>query len=326
MQTAICCIAKCENDYLIEWVEYHLNLGFSHIYIYDNNDIDGEIIEDVLEEYVGKSVFIIDCRGKRAYQTPAYTEFYRLYGDKYDWIAYIDVDEFITFSEKSQYNNINNYLETIKDFQIVHLNWMCYGDNDIVEYASNKVVNRFVKPLDFNKHIQYDFPENNHVKSIIRGNIDLSGVLIVAHSPSGNFKICDGEGIERAENSYFKPYSFETIYIRHYVTKTIYEWLFKISKGNAVANHFSELYSIDRFFKYNEVTSEKNKVIKQFETLKKSLNSSYKTENDILKRELEIERQENIQLRKNLLNIEKSKSYKIGKSIIKLFTFFKKKQ
>ena len=38
MQCVICSIAKNENAYLYEWALYHLQLGFSHIYIYDNND------------------------------------------------------------------------------------------------------------------------------------------------------------------------------------------------------------------------------------------------------------------------------------------------
>lgn len=53
---------------------------------------------------------VFDCRGKSSYQVPAYTDFYRRFGDKYDWIAYIDVDEFITFSDESGIRTIDEYL------------------------------------------------------------------------------------------------------------------------------------------------------------------------------------------------------------------------
>ena len=36
-----CCIittARYEEQYLDEWINYHLSLGFSHIYICDNNE------------------------------------------------------------------------------------------------------------------------------------------------------------------------------------------------------------------------------------------------------------------------------------------------
>lgn len=39
--TSICAIAKNEESYLIEWLDHHLNLGFNHVYIIDNNDQTG---------------------------------------------------------------------------------------------------------------------------------------------------------------------------------------------------------------------------------------------------------------------------------------------
>ena len=37
MKIALVCIAKNEDDYIEEWVNYHLKLGFSKIFIYENN-------------------------------------------------------------------------------------------------------------------------------------------------------------------------------------------------------------------------------------------------------------------------------------------------
>jgi hypothetical protein len=323
MKTAICSIAKNENNYLLEWVTYHINLGFSHIYIYDNNDEDGEQIEDVLEEHLGNNVFIIDCRGKKRHQATAYTEFYQLFGDQYHWVAYIDIDEFITFTNKSKLLYIEDYLKTIKGFDIIHLNWMSYGDNEIVEYDSNNVLERFTKPLPFDKCIQYNFPENNHVKSIIKGRLNLDGVQITPHSPSGNFSICDEMGIKRSENSYFKPFSYEVAYIRHFTTKTIYEWLKKIARGRATVNSKSDLYSIDRFFKYNEKTIEKQNVIKYFLLFKSVMKNQSKLELNILNRELDTLKEENIKLDMRLSKVTKSKAYRIGKLLLKPLSYLK---
>ena len=38
LTTALCAIARHEEDYLAEWIDYHLALGFDHIFIYDNDD------------------------------------------------------------------------------------------------------------------------------------------------------------------------------------------------------------------------------------------------------------------------------------------------
>ena len=50
MRVSLCAIAKCENLYIKEWVDYHLKLDFDHIYIYDNNEVDGERISDVIKD------------------------------------------------------------------------------------------------------------------------------------------------------------------------------------------------------------------------------------------------------------------------------------
>jgi hypothetical protein len=39
MNPVIVCIAKLEQDYIEEFVRYHLAIGFNKIYIYDNDDV-----------------------------------------------------------------------------------------------------------------------------------------------------------------------------------------------------------------------------------------------------------------------------------------------
>ena len=331
MLTAICCIAKCENRYLEEWTNYHLALGFDHIFIHDNNDISGEQIITAVS--ADERVTVIVCRGKTAYQNTAYTSFYQRYGKEYDWIAYIDVDEFITFSKESGIKNINDFLSRFdSQVDIVHLNWMCYGDNDIVELDDDySVLRRFVQPLPYDKHIQYDFPENNHVKSIIRGGMDIGNRMITVHTPKdGDYRVFDAEG-RPCKNDYFKPYDFSTAYIRHYVTKTIYEWLMKISKGIATANDSSELYPIDRFFLYNERSSEKEKVIKDYLLFKDAIALSVNTDLAICREKLQKMEAEYGHLKKDYYSAIRSKAYRLGKALTsparllrKIKVFFKK--
>lgn len=37
MRCALVCIAKDEDDYIREWADYHLKIGFDDIYILQNN-------------------------------------------------------------------------------------------------------------------------------------------------------------------------------------------------------------------------------------------------------------------------------------------------
>ena len=49
--STICLLAKNENDYINEWLSWHLNINFDHIYIYDN-DSDISIRESIKHEYL----------------------------------------------------------------------------------------------------------------------------------------------------------------------------------------------------------------------------------------------------------------------------------
>lgn len=320
---AICCVAKLENNYIREWVEYHLKLGFRKIFIYDNNEIYGEIFQDILSDYIKEEVVVIlNARGKSAYQLAAYSDFYNSHGDKFDWIAFIDVDEFVTFSNHGNYSSMCEYLNTIQDFELIHLSWMCFGDNDLTYVTSYKTLERFKKPLNYDININDNYPENFHIKSIVRGG-GKSISWTQPHTPIGNFKICNGDGIEIFENLPFHPYTFKTIYIRHFCTKTISEWLLKIDRGNADGNF---IYPIEKFFSYNKKTKEKEEIIKQFLFTKYSNEVSLNEEGTVyLPQEKVIYLQKQIyKLTKQIEAIYSSKSYKLGKLLFKPYSIFKK--
>ena len=48
--TSICLIIKDENEYINEWLDWHIKIGFEHFYIYDNGS-KITIESSVKEEY-----------------------------------------------------------------------------------------------------------------------------------------------------------------------------------------------------------------------------------------------------------------------------------
>ena len=66
----ICSIGKNENLYVKEFIDYYLLSGVKKIIIYDNNDIDGENIKDIIKEHYSKRVNVIDVRGMTSIQIP----------------------------------------------------------------------------------------------------------------------------------------------------------------------------------------------------------------------------------------------------------------
>ena len=65
-KTCICTLAKQENLYIREYLEHYKKYGINKIFLYDNNDINGEKFEDLISDYV-KSGFveIFNSRGRK---------------------------------------------------------------------------------------------------------------------------------------------------------------------------------------------------------------------------------------------------------------------
>ena len=96
LNICICSIGKNENLYIKEFVEYYKNLGIDKIFLYDNNDIEGETFDKILGDYIkNKFIEIIDVRGLSAIQIPIYNYCYRKNFELYNWIGFIDLDEYL---------------------------------------------------------------------------------------------------------------------------------------------------------------------------------------------------------------------------------------
>ena len=141
--TSICAIAKNEESYLIEWLDHHLNLGFNHVYIIDNNDQSGlrEFLSDYLEEGF---VTIIDFHNiKPSNQVPAYEYCLLNYGHESRWMAFIDIDEFIILKQDK---DINTFLNRYLKYPSILMNWVMYGSNGQILRQERGVKSRFLQP------------------------------------------------------------------------------------------------------------------------------------------------------------------------------------
>ena len=55
---------------------------------------------------------------------------------------------------------------------MIHINFLTFNDSNLIKYENKPVLERFtnvVKPLNFSK--RNGIIENNHIKSVIKGNI-----------------------------------------------------------------------------------------------------------------------------------------------------------
>lgn len=267
MKTLICCIGKNENRYIKEFVDYHRKIGVTNICLFDNNDKDGEHFEAIIKEDIDSGfVLLKDYRGRKVCQMQAYQECYDTYKNQYDWIMFMDCDEFIYLVEDS---NISQYLsrDIFNEFGMIHLNIMHYGDCDKAHYEDKPVQERFDHPLPLDTKIEYPFPENDHISSIIRGGLSDVHWEGTPHTTFPcNINCCNNIGIPcRPESPFVHPYNFDLAYFKHYNNKTIEEYCDKIKRGFAdqIVGDKKKLALIQHFFAVNKITLEKFNIVKE---------------------------------------------------------------
>lgn len=257
INAAVCCIGRLENRYIREFVEHYKNLGFSKVIIADNNHDGEEHFEDVLQDYIDQGfVKILDYRNLVGYQMKAYTEMYEKYKDEFTHLAFFDIDEYL---EIPNYSNIQDYLKDKLDYDCVMVNWLCFGDNEQIYADYTKgVQERFKQPLPIDLKVQYNFAENFHIKSILKGGLDNIHFGGNPHCTDSNLKCCNASGV-RVENRPWQMIDYRQAYLKHYVTKSLEEWYtnkMKRGSGDRPYETFIQFYK-DRYFKYNKPTQEK---------------------------------------------------------------------
>jgi hypothetical protein len=208
----VCCIAKNEELYINEWINYHLTIGFKKVYIYDNSD------DNILKFLNNKNIIITHLPGKSK-QFDAYNHFFKNYSQNHTWCAVIDCDEFIVLKK---HNKINDFLNEYLLNGALGINWVIFGSNGHSEYYPELVRKRFTRRQ---KGV------NKHIKCIVccKDVIEYNN----PHYPTNlinKVKDCDGNIIEGPFN---ESGSDEIIQINHYFTKSKEEFDIKRSRGMA---------------------------------------------------------------------------------------------
>ena len=262
MNNIICCIAKNEHLYINEWVKYHLDLGFGHIYIGDNDDIGAPYIGDFIDAEIRHKVTIINLRGIREqwFQQNFYNTFYHKMLDKFDWCAFIDVDEFIVLNK---WNTLNDFLQDNRflKYNTIMLGWHLYGDDGVcTRDISVPVFDFFKKRLNI-----VDIPPQSQVlysqgKQITRGGFEK--LEIHNHSAFTNGKVvgaCTTRGTPCFQENHVRDIEGiidDSAYINHYMTKTLEEFLNqKYGRGDAMFSKRS--IDISYYWRINRPTPEK---------------------------------------------------------------------
>eukprot|EP01082_Thalassiosira_pseudonana_P003319 g3426.t1.1.5e174189 g3426 g3426.t1 contig12:2045619-2048359(-) len=149
---AICLIVSNEEMYLDEWMDYHLGLGFSHIYIYDNTD-SSDLGHGWLERRprLDNKVTVTSYKGQNK-QGSSYQHCAQNYLiNRHRWVGFFDADEYLVLKKHS---NVVSFLLEYCTRGAISLSWQLHSWNDRLQYSPDPVTKRFQGMHGIDQHVK----------------------------------------------------------------------------------------------------------------------------------------------------------------------------
>jgi hypothetical protein len=209
MRVALVCIAKDEDNYIEEWIDYHSKLGFDNIFIYENDwvcNIERPFLTKI--PFPGKIV-----------QLSSYNDFLIKNKHNFDWVAFFDVDEFLVLK---QHKNIKDFLTEYDNPWGIAVNWVFFGSDGLknrIPNCQNSLIKQFVKREKF---------ADKHIKTILK--LPSESFMISPHNPNQIL-------IDTQRREIRGPFNFNgdisVIQLNHYHHKTYEDWHIKCNRGFA---------------------------------------------------------------------------------------------
>ena len=214
-------------------------------YVCDNNNMGKESIKDIVNN---KHVTILNYKNIVGVQPKAYTECFLQYRSLYDWMIFIDIDEYIMLDKK--YKDIKEFINDpiLRNADIIRLCWKLYsGGQNLEANGDYRVVKRFTESIEHK--------ENCFGKSIINTSIKYVGDKIYGHGyfANKNLNVVNAIG-DPALNKWSMASEtpiHQNAWINHYPTKTIGEYIDQKYFRGGPNNNASRYSNLDFFFKYN---------------------------------------------------------------------------
>ncbi len=145
-----------------EWFAFHYLMGVRKFYFFAHrctDDTHEQIIR--LQQVFDITAFVMPEDVDRP-QLVAYQHVYRHYDHEFDWIAYIDGDEFLFSPTRRDLREVLDGF-SYKKISGVCAYWACYGSSGHVEEPEGLVI------TNYQWRHRLDAPVNRHVKSIVMG-------------------------------------------------------------------------------------------------------------------------------------------------------------
>ncbi|NER01850.1 MAG: glycosyltransferase family 92 protein [Okeania sp. SIO3C4] len=238
---SICGIMKDEGPYLVEWLEFHKLVGVERFYLYDNSSSDNTI--NILRPYLESGEVIYYYWPHKPGQKSAFSHCLKHHGKLSQWIAFIDLDEFLFPTEK---DDLTEVLDKFKDVPAVGVNWLNFGTSGHEKKPEGLQIEHFTR------RAKNSYGPMKHIKSIARPE------KTIGPANPHEFRYIKGLAVTENKQPINGPisakHSVKKLRINHYTTRSKQESREKMLKGMTNKNQmrpWSYFESKDKIF--NEV-------------------------------------------------------------------------
>lgn len=237
---AVVAIAKNEAPYIREWIAYHLSVGVSKVYLYDNDSEDD--LRGAVSDYIENGEVIYTAFPGKNKQMEAYNHAIQNYKDKVRYMVFIDCDEFMVAPQtENLVVTVKSIMDKVPNAGGVGVNWSLYGSSGYEKKQSGLLTETYLK-----RGKDYAW-QNFHVKTIC--NPRLVDDYISPHFPvykCGAWSV-DSKG-NRQRLWFNHDVDFTLIRCNHYFCKSREEFFLKRNRGMADRQ---EHYDFSKFDEYD---------------------------------------------------------------------------
>ena len=159
MKLAACVIVRNEERAIAEWIAFHIAVGFDTLIVFDNLSTDRTAQATVALGRMHDVRLIPWPETGPTWQTSAYDHALNTFGAEFDWIAFIDSDEFIL---PLQGLSVRPILEAASEAAVVVIPWMMFGSSGHQVRPPQLVTEAYAW------RTEASFGPNQHVKSVVR--------------------------------------------------------------------------------------------------------------------------------------------------------------
>ena len=230
---SVCGIYWNEAPYLREWIEFHRLVGIEHFFLYDNRSTDNHL--EVLAPFIEEGFVEVRHWDVFPGQLQAYDDCVKRHRDDSQWIAFIDIDEFL-FSPLGR--PVPEIVGEFEEHPAVGAHWCTFGDSGHDTKPPGLVIENYVmRSTDVNR--------NWAIKSIVQPHRTVSAGDNPHYFEYDDHTFAVNENHEQMTGALNRvvPHIhenpvFERLRLNHYVTKSKEERRAKLARPIAFNGKF----------------------------------------------------------------------------------------